>query len=243
MDFMCRLLSSKSKENEVSVEGFLQLKEIDSLTKMRIHQLKSKSEQEDRLFKLNNKRQEAVLQTTILKQELVLTHNNLAEIDQKIKIASVQKQRLMDMGGDEVKIKHYISEISSLEDQGFTHITRADEIDLELTDLKTFINGLEKTIQEIQAEVVAEVEKIEGEIRNFDHRLSLLLADLPSDYKNLFLKISAKNLAHGPFTRVDQGSCYFCRFKISRIDESEIDIGRSLKTCPQCSRIFLPYGA
>jgi predicted nucleic acid-binding Zn-ribbon protein len=53
----------------------------------------------------------------------------------------------------------------------------------------------------------------------------------------------AKNLAHGPFTRIDQGSCFLCRYKISRVEESEIDMQKALKICPQCSRIFLPYGA
>src|SRR3989344_8326273 len=100
---MVHLLSSKSKENEVSVDWFLKLKEIDSLTKMRINYLKSKSEQEDRVSKLNERRQETLMQTAKLKQDEFALNHELAELEKKLKTASEQKQRLMDMGGDEKK--------------------------------------------------------------------------------------------------------------------------------------------
>lgn len=227
----------------MSVEPFLKLKEIDSLTKMRNNYLKHKSEQEDRVSRLNDKRQDCHLRTAKLKHELISTNNDLADVEKKISTFTEQKQRLVDIGGDDKKIASYQEEINTLETKGFEFLSNIETIENELSEIKTFEQGLEKTIQEIQSEVSGEIEKINNELVNIKTRLDLLMDELPVDYKNLLVKITAKNLAHGPFTRVDQGSCFFCRFKISRIEESEIDMQKNLKTCPQCSRIFLPYGA
>lgn len=227
----------------MSVEWFFKLKEIDSLTKMKNAHLRAKSEQEDRLSKLNNRRQEALLHTAKLKQDLISLHDELASVEKKLKTASEQKQRLMDMGGDDKKIQQFQTEIDSQEEAGLSFLAREEEIQNEMNEGRQFLQGLEKTIHEIQTEVTEEISKLQHELSNIDLRLNLLQDELPPDFKATLAKITAKNLAHGPFTRIEQGSCYFCRFKISRIDESEIDMQKQLKICPQCSRIFLPYGA
>lgn len=227
----------------MSVEPFLKLKEIDSLAKMRNNYLKQICEQEDRVSRLNEKRQDCHMRTAKLKHDLISTNNDLADIEKKISTFTEQKQRLIDMGGDDKKIASYKDEINTLETKGFELLSHIETIENDLSEIKTFEQGLEKTIQEIQREVSGDVEKINSELVNIKTRMDLLMEELPVEFKNMLNKITAKNLAHGPFTRVDQGSCYFCRFKISRIDESEIDMQKNLKTCPQCSRIFLPYGA
>lgn len=227
----------------MSVELFFKLKEIDSLTKMRNKHLNAKSEQEDRVLRLNNKRQDALLQTAKLRQSIVSLNNEMGELEAKIKLASEQKQRLFDRGGDEKKIAAYSEEISSLEEKGLGILSSLEDLEQELEENKTFLNGIEKTIQEIGHEVQEDISRISTEISNIDLRVNLLMDELPPEFRTTLQKITAKNLAHGPFTRIEQGSCYFCRYKISRIDESEIDMQKNLKTCPQCSRIFLPYGA
>lgn len=227
----------------MSIEWFSKLKEIDSLSKMRINHLKTKQDQEDRVSKLNERRQKALMQITILQKEIMSVNHELSLVEGKIKTSTEQKQRLMDLGGDEKKIQLYSQEINAEEEKGLTLLSEIESKETEVSDLKTFSQGLEKTIKEIFAEANVDIEAINKEISNIDLRLGLLKDELPPDYRQILGKISAKNLAHGPFTRIDQGSCYFCRFKISRIEESEIDMQKNLKTCPQCSRIFLPYGA
>lgn len=227
----------------MTVDWFLKLKEIYSLTKMRINYLKTRSEQNERISKLNDRRNDAVMRTAKLRQETIFLNSEMAEIDKKLKNASEQKQRVIDIGGDEKKIHQFTVEIESLEEKGMEHLSRQDEIEKEIDEAKTFAAGLEKTIHEIESEAKPELDKIEQELANIELRQKLLLEELPADFKSLLIKITAKNLAHGPFTRIDQGSCYFCRFKISRLEESEIDMKKSLKTCSQCTRIFLPYGS
>ncbi len=227
----------------MTVKPFLILKEIDSLSKMRITQLSAKTDQEERLIKLNDKRQGIEFEISSSKKQIIVNRGQLDATEQKLKVAVEQKQRLIDMGGDEGKIAIFERDINFLEDQGLEYLSLIDEAEQKITELKTFLSGLERTLDEISQEVREETSKMGEEIKNIDLRLELLMEELPSEFKTLLIKTTAKKLAHGPFTRIDQGSCFFCRFKISRIEESEIDMQKNLKTCPQCSRIFLPYGA
>jgi predicted nucleic acid-binding Zn-ribbon protein len=227
----------------VTADWFLKLKEFDSLEKMRISHLKAIKDQEDRLQHLNVKRQEQQKVQEILKTELHSLQQAYFETEKKLKICEEQASRLKDLGGDSDKIDRYQKDAATLEDDLFAILEKIESQQVSMQDNKTFLSGIENTIQEIKSEVEAEIKEHSKQIEQLELRLKLLKEDLPPDFKDALERTLKKNLALGPFTRVDQGSCYFCRYKISRIDESEIDMQRALKFCTQCSRLFLPYGS
>lgn len=226
----------------MSVEWFLKLKEYDSLSKARINHLKTMSEQEDRLSKLNERRETALTQTLMLNQSNREVENELFEVEKKLKTLSEQKQRFLDLGNTE-KAETFQKDIDQAELKGLELLEKVESNQIEIQEIKTFLTGLEKTIQDIQSEVNLEKDRLKKEIDQIDFRLTGIKEELPEDFKNILTRTLSKNLVHSPFTRIENGSCFFCRYKISRIDESEIDMQRMLKTCPQCSRIFLPYGS
>lgn len=227
----------------MSVDSFLKLKEIDSLSKMRIKYLSQIKEQDDRLSKLYEKRQASQDLTSSLKHDLVQREMELVEVEKNIKRAATQKQNLLDIGGDEKKIQAFQAEVDDWELKGFEIFEAIEKHQTDLTDSQTFSQGIEKTITEIEAEATSIKEAASKEIANLDLRIDLLNQELPEDFLNILKRTYAKNLAQGPFTRIEQGSCYFCRARISRTEESEIDMQKGLKVCNQCSRIFLPYGS
>ena len=227
----------------MTADWFLKLKEFDSLEKMRISHLKAIKDQEDRLQHLNVKRQEQQKVQEILKAELHSLQQAYFETEKKLKICEEQASRLKDLGGDSDKIDRYQKDAATLEDDLFAILEKIESHQESIQEKKTFLAGIENTIQEIKSEVEAEIKEHSKAIEQLELRLKLIKAELPSDFKDALERTLKKNLALGPFTRVDQGSCYFCRYKISRIDESEIDMQRALKFCPQCSRLFLPYGS
>ncbi len=210
---------------------------------MKNQHLKAIKEQEDRLSNLNTRRESTLSQTSTLKQEHISLHQKLLETEAQIKNADTQRQRLVDMGGDQNKIQSYQQQLNTLEEEGLQFLEEIENKNQELKDAQTFLEGLEKTYQEIKAEVDQENQKANAEITQLNMRLDLLQEELPDDFKSLLKRVTAKNLAMGPFTRIEASSCYLCRYKISRIEESEIDMQKGLKTCSQCGRIFLPYGA
>jgi predicted nucleic acid-binding Zn-ribbon protein len=227
----------------VSAEWFFKLKEFDSLSKMRINHLKALKEQEARLESLNIKRQNKLNEVTELKNELLSLQQKYFEAEKKMKSCEEQAQRIKDIGGSEDKINSYIKEAAEIENSLFAQLERTDAIHVEMEDAKTFLNGLEKTYLEIEGEAKEEIQKQTLEISQAEMRMKLIQEELPDDFRRILESTLKKNLAIGPFTRNNNGSCYFCHWKISKSDESEIDMQHQLKTCSQCSRIFLPYGS
>jgi predicted nucleic acid-binding Zn-ribbon protein len=226
----------------VSAEWFVRLKEYDSLSKMRVSHLKAIEEQEARIQSLNVKRQEHSQKTEEAQTQLRHSQQHYFETEKKMKICEEQAQRLRDIGGDDAKIQAFTQEAAQIEDKLFAMLDEQERIQQQLEETKTFLHGLEKTITEIKSEVELEVADQKQNLSQAEMRIKLIEEELPSDFKSLLERTLKKNLAHGPFTRNENGSCFFCRFKISKLDESEIDMQKQLKTCPQCSRIFLPYG-
>jgi predicted nucleic acid-binding Zn-ribbon protein len=227
----------------VSAEWFFKLKEFDSLGKMRINHLKLIQEQEQRLTKLNIRRQEQLDEASGLRSELLSVQQYYFEAEKKMNTCEEQASRLRAVGGDEAKIANFHKEATTLEDSLFALLERTETIQQELEDKKTFLAGLEKTYLEIESEVKEEIQDNQKGVSQADLRMKLILEELPSGFRDTLERTLKKNLAVGSFTRIDNGSCFFCRYKISRTDESEIDMQQMLKICPQCSRIFLPYGS
>jgi predicted nucleic acid-binding Zn-ribbon protein len=226
----------------VSLEWFSRLKEYDSLSRSRMGFLNSIKDQEKRIEVLTNRKEDNLAQLSGLKADYIRLQQSLHELEQKLRIQTEQRSRWIDSGGDEAKRKSMEAELSKLEEDGFILLQKLDENERERQDIQTFLQGLEKTILEISLEAKNEITLFQNEITQIDLRLSGLIEILPGEFKDLLMKLLKKNLAHGPFTRMEEGSCFFCRYKISRVVESEIDTQKLLRQCPQCSRIFIPYG-
>jgi predicted nucleic acid-binding Zn-ribbon protein len=205
--------------------------------------LKAISEQEERLKSLNGRRQDQLQQLDQLTADYLSVQQTFHDKEKQLKTSEQQASRLKDIGGDEAKIKAFTAEAAKHEDELFGLMEKSELLQTEMVDTKTFLQGLETTYQDIKQEVDAGVKEQRTEIGRLETRIQLLEAELPDDFKNLLERTKKKNLAVGIFTKNESGSCYFCRFKISKNDESEIDMLKLLKTCPQCSRIFLPYGS
>jgi predicted nucleic acid-binding Zn-ribbon protein len=226
----------------VSAEWFFKLKEFDSLGKMKNTHLKAIKEQTERLEKLNIKRQDHLSEVSELKNELVSLQQVYFETEKKMNTAEEQASRLKDVGGDEAKITKFKAEAEACENSLFEMLERTESIQALIEEKKTFLSGLEKTFTEIEAEVKIEISQEKTAIEQATMRMKLIEEELPEDFRSTLERTLKKNLAVGSFTRIDQGSCFFCRYKISRTEESEIDMQKNLKTCPQCTRIFLPFG-
>jgi predicted nucleic acid-binding Zn-ribbon protein len=227
----------------VSAELFLKLKELDSLSKMRIKHLSALSEQEDRLSKLTARQNEAYLQTEKLRQDNQTKRHELFEIEKKIKSMQEQKQRLIDIGESGSKVDSYLAQIDEAEEKGLLLLELLEANEGEIKDQQQFLAGLTKTITEISGEAQEIKAQEQRELENVELRMRLLEEELPPDFRALYHKTVSKKLAQGPFTRIEAGSCFFCRYKLSKMDESEIDAQQKLKVCHQCYRIFLPYGS
>lgn len=227
----------------MSTEWFSKLKEFDSLSKMKLNYLKAIKEQEERLAKLDERKKSQLSEITTLNNEHSFLQQAYFEAEKKMNTCEEQAARLRDIGGDKEKIAKFKAEAEELENSLFTMLERTEAIQTEIEESKTFLTGLEKTYSEIKDETSTEIAENQKSIEHATMRIKLIETELPDDFRNILERTLKKNLAIGSFTRIDNGSCFFCRYKISRTDESEIDMQKILKVCPQCTRIFLPYGS
>jgi predicted nucleic acid-binding Zn-ribbon protein len=225
------------------LESFITLKEIDSLMKMKAASERQMQEEQQRLEKLQQQRQSKQSLKQAAHTERLLLKQRLMELEQQIKNFDQQLSRLRELGGDEKKIQEYLQLINQAEEAGLQLLSEQEAQELIISEADEFLSGLERTLLEIGQEVADSISLSTNEVQQLELRLTLLLEALPEQFRATFLKIKNKQLAHGPFTRIEAGSCYFCRYKLSRLDESEIDMQKGLKTCQQCGRIFLPYGS
>jgi predicted nucleic acid-binding Zn-ribbon protein len=223
----------------VSNEWFLKLREIDSLLREKKRIETNIDEENNRLTKLSSQLSFSLDESDKTKKELFSKQNILFELEKKIKTFSSQKDNLFSVGKE---FSHLIPQIDELETQGLDLLTEIEELQIKERELATFQKGLQKTIEEIQSEVTKTLIEEEKKIENILLRIELLERDLPQKISEVYKRTLTKNLAHGPFSKNEQGHCLFCRYKLSKVDESEIDIQKILKQCPQCTRIFLPYG-
>lgn len=226
----------------MSLESFSRLKEYDSLSRERNRLRETIKDQEARITSLKSREESSLAQLSNLKDDYVRLQQELQDLEARLKLLNQQRDRWIDQGGEEGKRKAMEAEISVLEEKGFSLLEELEKNEIERKDARTFLDGLARTMEEIKAEVDEENVRHREAISNIDLRLSGLLDLLSPEFKDALERTLKKNPAHGPFTRIENGSCLFCRYKISRIDESEIDMQKKLKHCPQCGRIFIPYG-
>lgn len=226
----------------MSLESFSRLKEYESLAKSQRELTREIEEQRKRIDTLSAKKDEKLAQLAKLKSEHSTLQLTLSEIDGKIREVSLQRQRWIDLGGEEAKRSQMEGELAALENSGLELLERIEGNASDRKETQIFLEGLGRTIEEISEEAGLEIRKHEAEIASIHRRLESIREELPPEFRSSLEKVLKKNMAHGPFTRIEQGSCLFCRYKISRSDESAIDMQKLLRHCPQCDRIFIPYG-
>lgn len=227
----------------MSTIDFSKLKEYDSLSKKEQQLLGEIDQEKLRTFKIKNLIENHLSQRAEIKNKISSTNNLILEKEAQVKTLLEQKNRLIDQGLSEDKVKDYEQKIHQLESDAFALFEEVDQLESELKETITFETGARQTLAEIESEVNEAIVKKEQDITNIKNHLLSITEELPEHIKNLLSKMIAKKLTHGPFTKIADGACLMCRFKISKIDENEIDVHRNLKQCPQCTRIFLPYGS
>lgn len=221
---------------------FSKLKEYDSLSKREQQLLREISDENARTQKIKSLIEKHLEHRHEIKNNIAQLNTSILDCESQLKTLGEQKDRLMNQGATEEKLKDYQDKIDHFENEAFEFLEKIDQLENELTETLQFETGARKTLSEIEAEVSIVVTSKETEAKNLHSHLEDILNNLPPSLSSSLNKLIAKNLTHGPFTKISDGGCMLCRFKISKTDEAEIDVHKLLKFCPQCSRIFLPYG-
>lgn len=207
------------------VDEYLRLKEMDALLTQAKIETTSVENEVNRLKRRESEKAEREIQLNTLKTEAKDLAHKIADLDRQL------TQRLSP------------ETILKLEEEGLALLIRQQELENEIEDSKNFLAGFEKTLKEIHTEINEAISKHTLLKDQYLSRAQALESELSDDWKRAYKRIQAKNPAHGVFSRIENGHCYFCRGAVSRPLESEVEAQLLLKACPSCDRLFLPHKA
>ncbi len=127
-----------------------------------------------------------------------------------------------------------------LEQKTLEFLEELESSEAKLSDNKTYMEGLNLSIKEIDSDVEAITHSFQKEIEKTKKQIVLLIDDNDSLNKNIFLKVREKFLYNTPITKLNNSHCGFCKMNVAAQDVSTIKNGQFI-TCNSCKRLIGHY--
>lgn len=230
------------------IESFRQIIEIESLKAENQKNTQNIESEKKRTLKLLEQKQKAKEDLERLTAELheLPLKNTLALID-KSKLALQKLQQQENLAKDQKEALAFAKqieakkiEVSDLEVLGLELLEREDFLECEIKRLKEFSTGLESSSQIIGAETDELIEKEKSIINARLQRVSALLDQCRLDFKNTYLALEKKFYPKSPVSFLIDRKCQSCFIQVDSILKSSLEEGRTIETCPHCSRLLIP---
>lgn len=139
----------------------------------------------------------------------------------------------------EKSLKENQEKCLSLESELFLDLENEEALLQKIKDLKSFLIGLENSIQEISAEVQSHSAKYKIDLESVQNRITSLLALCHKDVLVLFERAQKKH-PKSPLSYINGTSCKECRMVLNSVLKSSVENISAIETCPYCERILLP---
>lgn len=209
----------------INVEDYLLLREMSALHARSSVELQSMENELTRLKSRELQKEARVKELAETMAQCHLTEDRLTTIDRELtQHLSPERQSL-------------------LEEEGFKLLSILDELREKIQDDRQFLQGFEKTLAEIRAEVETQANFHRRESEMALAHAQEIAHKLPSGWPEAYERIAKRQPPHGPFSRIQGFKCAFCHYTVSRPLESEVESQLLLRACPSCGRLFLPHKA
>lgn len=234
-------------------ENFKILKEIASLESLSSQLQEAMDKENSRILFVTDQRNSrlAYLQELTSKKEAL--ENEFSELEEKSDKNLNELNRLESNLNNATTVKEQTALESQIEAKKSLQlqfearsnevIDQIDECEKQLDEAQEFEKGSLDSLNSLKQEVAEIVGQKQQEKDRLSHRIDLLLDEIPENFKASYKKVAAKKLKYGPFSSLKNLQCNVCGFKVSRTLEVDVEENFKLKTCPSCSRIFIPAQA
>ncbi len=233
------------------LESFRHLIEIEALKKENLtNQLRIASENK-RISDLEERRKK----TLVLNENLALEEKGLKLTESQNKIEDMQL-RLSKLTAQlslavtekeqiafENQIKLVKEEIEKSETLYFEALEKSEEILTLIQENNEFIKGSVSTLEDIKKEVLENIQKEEDLITNRNKRIQSLMDQCRPELTSLYLDLEKRFAPKSPVSFLIAKKCTACHMQVDAILSQSLDEGRSLETCPSCSRLLIPDSA
>lgn len=234
------------------LESFRHLIEIEALKKENLQNHQQIISENKRISDLDERRNKTSLGNESIKIEeknLKLTESQnqiedlqarLSKLTSQLSLSVTEKEQL----AFENQIKITKEEIEKLEIIYFEKLEKSEELFTQLNENMEFLKGSLTTLEEIKNEVQENVKKEELIIFNRTKRIDSLLELCHPSLKSLYLEVDKKFRPKSvPVSFLIDKKCTACHMTMDAILKHAVDEGRSLETCPYCSRLLIPETA
>ena len=230
------------------LESFRHLIEIEALKKENLTNLARIASENKRISDLEERRKKTlVLNENLALEEksLKLTESQNQIEDMQLRLSKLTSQLSLSVTEKEQiafenQIKIVKSEIENLEMQYFEKLEKSEEILNHIQENHEFLKGSVNTLEEIKKEVKENISKEEAIIDNRKKRIDSLTDLCHPSLKTLYLDLEKRFAPKAAVSFLIDRKCTACHMQVDSVLAHSLDEGRSLETCPSCSRLLIP---
>lgn len=230
------------------LDSFRHLIEIEALKKENQQNSLRISSENKRISDLEERRKK----TLVLNENLALEEKSLkltesqnqiedlqlrlSKLTSQLSLAVTEKEQI----AFENQIKLVKAEVENLEMQYFEKLEKSEELLALIQENNEFMKGSINTLEEIKKEVKENIAKEEVIIENRKKRIDSLMDLCHPSLKSLYLDLEKRFAPKAAVSFLIDRKCTACHMQVDSVLAHSLDEGRSLETCPSCSRLLIP---
>ncbi len=231
--------------------SFRHLIEIEALKKQNQQNEQQISSENKRICDLGDRRTKTQLQieTLILdeknlnlstnQQQIEILQARFKKLNSQLALAVTEKEQIAFEG----QIAIVQTELAALENIYFINLERSEEIESEIADKKEFLYGSLLSLETIKTEVAHNISLEQKIIDDRNLRILALTDQLLPGLKSLYLEIEKKMLPKKAVSYLIDKKCSECHMQVDSILKNSLEEGRTIESCPTCSRLLIPETA
>ena len=233
------------------LDSFRHLIEIEALKKENLTNLARIASENKRISDLEERRKKTLEQNetlTLEEKSLKLTESQnqiedlqlrLTKLTSQLSLAVTEKEQI----AFDNQIKLVKEEIEKLEMLYFEKLEKSEEFLLLIQENNEFVKGSVATLEDIKKEVKENISKEELIIENRKKRIDSLVELCHPSLKTLYLDLEKRFAPKAAVSFLIDRKCTACHMQVDSVLAHSLSEGRSLETCPSCSRLFIPDSA
>lgn len=233
------------------LESFRHLIEIEALKKQNQQNVMQISSENKRISDLDERRskthfqidnlilEEKNLNLSNTQQQIDVLQARLTKLNSQLALAVTEKEQIAFEG----QIKLVKSEKDNLETLYFSNLEKSENIQQEIINNKEFLEGSLKSLEIIKAEAEKNISNEQKIIDNRNLRIQSLTDLLHTSLKSLYLDLEKKFKPKRPVSFLIDKKCSECHMLVDSQLKNSLEEGRSIETCPSCSRLLIPETA
>lgn len=229
-------------------DSFRHLIEIIALKKENLSNVAKINSENKRIYDLEERRRNTLKQNDDLALEeksLKLTESQNVIEDLQLRLSKLVGQlSLCVTEKEQIAFENQINlikgEIEKSEVRYFEALEKSEELYSLIKDNNDFMKGSLKTLEDIKKEVLENIQKEEDFILNRNKRINSLLEQCQPSLSSLYLDLEKRFAPKDPVSFLIDKKCTACHMKVDAVLSHSLDEGRSLETCPSCSRLLIP---